>query len=234
MPVTGRELCSLCAAPSVTFFEDDPSRNPEDERPATGPIPPGTPDEIQPPAEPVTPNVWVSHSSQFGMKPPDLRRYQVRAALIAGVLGGLGFLIPIAPIIFVLMLAAGGIAVTIYMPRVHGRISTGEGFKLGILTGFFGTVIWSVLTGLTLLSPNMRSAARLEWERRLQEALAQAPDPATRQWVERLGSAFSGTGGLIAVFAIGMLVSGLFYLVIAGIGGAVGATIFGRRPSERA
>ncbi|MGE5110804.1 MAG: hypothetical protein ACM3JB_08115 [Acidobacteriaceae bacterium] len=201
-------------------------------------MPPGTPDEVQPPAEPLQ-HGFHPEGEEFRPSfhaPTDLRPRKGRlssarrAALWAGVIAGIGSLVPFAPFIFLCMIAAGGMSVAFYSrrePDVEVRASLG--MKLGALAGFFGFVMNAILSSLGMLSMETRSALRSQLASRLQEAVASSKDAATTDMLQKLGEQLNTTGGLLTLFAIALAALGLFFVLFGGLGGAIGASLFGRR-----
>ena len=215
------------------------SEGDEDKTPATGPIPPGTPGELQPPAEPISPRQWQPPVH----KPTDPTRSAfVRASLVAAVLGTGAFFLAgifaaagaavVQPFIFLLMMATGGLAVTLYTHKVHTGIAASKGLKLGLLTGFFGALMTLAISLLGLVSRNGRDEFRRMLVEGLNNSAAINPDPAAKEMVNKLVAAIGSTGGLMAFLLVMMAFVGAIYLILSGIGGAVGAALFGRSPHE--
>jgi hypothetical protein len=207
-----------------------------DDDPATGPIPPGTPDDIQPPAEPVSPQ-W--HPPIH--KPTDPTRSAfVRSSLVAAVLGTGSFFIAgifaaagaaaVQPFVFLLMIASGGLAVTLYTRRVHAGLPAGKGLRLGLLTGFFGAMMTMAISLLSLISHNSRDQFRQMVTEALNNSAAASSDPAAHDVANRMAASIGTNGGLVAFLLLMMLFVAAIYLILAGIGGAVGAALFGRTP----
>ena len=211
----------------------------DDQTPATGPLPPGTPGEIQPPADPVSPHFFRPPAP----KPTDPTRSAfVRASLVAAVLGTGAFFLAaifaaagaaaVQPFMFLVMIATGGVAVTLYTHRVHSGLSTGKGFRLGLLTGFFGAMITLAISLLGLISRNSRAEFRKMVVETLNNSAAASPDPSAHDVAARIAAGVSTTGGLIMFLLLTMALLAVIYLLLAGMGGAVGATLFGRTPHQ--
>ena len=207
-----------------------------DDDPATAPIPPGTPGDIQPPADPVSPQ-WNPPIH----KPTDPTRSAfVRSSLIAAVLGTGSFFIAgifaaagaaaVQPFVFLLMIASGGVAVTLYTRKVHTGLPAGKGLRLGLLTGFFGALMTMAISLLSLVSHNSRDQFRQMVTEALNNSAAASADPAAKDVATRMISSIGTNGGLIAFLLLMMAFVAAIYLILAGIGGAVGAALFGRTP----
>ena len=161
---------------------------------------------------------------------PDTRRMALRAAIMGGMIGGFGALIPSVPFIVLMMVAAGGLTITFYQRRAHEpNITSSQGFRLGMLGGFFGSLLYSVFISLTLLSANTRNAVRQSMTERLKEAMDTAVDAPTRQMITQLGETIATPSGLATVFFIFLAIFSVMFIVLAGIGGMIGAAMFGRQ-----
>ena len=211
----------------------------DDQTPATGPLPPGTPDDIQPPANPVSPNPMLPRVH----KPTDPTRSAfVRSSLIAAVLGTGAFILAaifaaagaaaVQPFLFLLMIATGGLAVTLYTHRVHSGLTAGKGFRLGLLTGFFGAVLTLAISLLGLISQNSRAEFRKTVVEALNASAAASPDPSAHEVATRVAASINTSGGfaLFLLLLVGFVSA--IYLLLAGTGGAVGAALFGRTPNQ--
>lgn len=137
----GSPFCPNCHAPQIKV----PVRPPT--APVSEPLTPGTPEDVQPPAEPVLlePDAnddsgrGAEPESGYGMEvgggqspeapppgapPPSaprpgrlMRRPAWHAAFIAGILAAVGTSIPVVPLALLCMFASGGLAVTLYRRR---------------------------------------------------------------------------------------------------------------------
>lgn len=152
----------------------------------------------------------------------------LRAALWAGVIAGLGSLIPYLPFILLCMIAAGGISIAFYSRREPTTVvRAGMGFRIGALAGLFGFLMNATMSTLAMLSAESRSVMRSEMANRLKEAMASSSDPATTDMLRRVGDQLSTPGGLALLFTLALAVLGFLFVVLSGLGGAVGASLFG-------
>lgn len=153
----------------------------------------------------------------------------MRAALWAGVLAGLGSLVPFMPFILLCMVASGGMSIAFYTRREpHQTVTAGSGLRLGALAGMFGFFINATLSTVSMLSATSRTAMRGEMMNRLKEAMAGSTDPAATDMLRRLGDQLNTPGGLALIFTFALLVLAVLFVVFGGLGGAIGATLFGR------
>jgi hypothetical protein len=203
-------------------------------------MPPGTPDEVQPPAEPLRHGITPQHDDhpflQFPppppTRPPGLRLSSARkAALWAGLIAGVGAAVPFAPFIILCMVAAGGMSIAFYMrSEPHDEVRTSSGLKMGALAGFFGFLMYAIVASLSLLSTQTRAAFRSDMATALNQAAARSADPSRaadmiRPFVERLNT----PGGLATMFLFMLFFLLIFFVLLSGVGGAIGASLFGHR-----
>jgi hypothetical protein len=218
----GVPFCGHCGAPQIRVTISS-------EEAATEPLPPGAPGEAQPSAEPVPPG--SSPAFPPAQRPDRLdRRTVIFSALLAGFAAGLGTLIPFVPVITLSMVAAGGIAVTLYKRRMpYVSVPARRGFRIGSLAGLFGFLLNASTSVFGMLSEPNRAALRAAMHERLKEAMSVNSDPSAQQMLNRLGDMISTPGGLAALFAFSLLMFGLVFIFLGGIGGAIGAALFGRK-----
>ena len=80
-----------------------------------------------------------------------------------------------------------------------------------------------------MLSEQNRAALRDAMHERLKEAMSVNSDPSAQQMLNNLGDMISTPGGLAALFAFSLLMFGLIFVLLGGIGGSVGAALFGKK-----
>jgi hypothetical protein len=128
------------------------------------------------------------------------------------------------------MVAAGGIAITLYKRRMpYVSVPAKRGFRIGALAGLFGFLLNAAMSVFGMFSNENRVALRDAMQERLKEALAVNSDPSAQQMVKHLGDMISTPNGLAAVFALSLCLFGMLFIVLSGIGGAIGATLFGKK-----
>ncbi len=158
------------------------------------------------------------------------RRIVIYSALAAGFAAGLGSLVPLVPFITLSMVAAGGIAITLYKRRMpYVSVPPRRGFRIGALAGFFGFLLNAGMSVFGMFNAENRVALREAMQERLKEALAVNSDAAAQQMVKNLGDMVSTPGGLAAVFAFSLCLFGLLFILLSGLGGAIGAALFGKK-----
>jgi hypothetical protein len=223
----GRPFCPNCHAPQIRV----PVRPPT--APATEPLPPGTPEDVQPPAEPVIYAApggvrWQGTADKLMWRPA------IGSALIAGMLAAVGTSIPIVPLAMLCMFAAGGLAVTIYRWRSGmSRVTASMGAKLGVMAGGWGFGLLAVLSVVQLFSSSRLAELRKVIEEKVQEMIASNPDPQMRQGFEQFHAYLATDHGLIITVLAGMAIVGAFFLLFSALGGVLGAMLFGREGGHR-
>jgi hypothetical protein len=204
----GVPFCPQCGAPQIRV----PAA--EGEVPASPPLTPGTPDNIQPPALPVA----VSHVNwQVGL----------RSAGIAGVVAAVLSHLPIISLGCCLWLIGAGVAaVWLYRRRVPGAVlTTGAGARIGALTGFLGFIAFAALW--IPFFGQLRDLMRQAVDR---AASSNAGDPRAADMVAWMSSP-EGT----AVLLLGVMVMFLLtFVIFAMIGGSIGAAMYAPKESAPA
>ncbi len=158
-----------------------------------------------------------------------LWRSALPGCLLAGVLSALGMMVPSVPVMGLFMIAGGGLAVTLYRRRQHaGEVTASQGFRIGTLAGFCGALLISTVSVLGFTSAGNRGQMRQMLGQKLQEAAGGGSDPQTLQTVQRLNEMLSRPNGLTMFLAFGLFLMLIFFLMLSGAGGALGARLFGR------
>lgn len=219
----GVPFCPKCGAPQIRVAVE------EGNEPATPPMPPGTPGQVQPPATPVYPS-----PTGWGTVPPpplDPRRIQWRVALpyaiVIGLLGGgLTILLGRFPFFFLLsMMLAGAVMVRFYRRRTGATVTPGSGAKLGAFTGLFSFLLDSIMivAMFTLeratVQDNMRKALEIS---------GRNADPQSLQMMRNLVDRLNTPEGLATFCVIVILFFFGFTMFFTAVGGMIGAALFGK------
>jgi hypothetical protein len=231
--VDGRPFCPDCHAPQIKV----PVRPPT--APVTEPLLPGTPEDLQPPAEPMVNQRGMLQSGSLhrGLQPaaedPATNKVQWRpafsSALAAGVLAAIGASIPIIPLAMLCMFASGGLAVTLYRRRAgYGTVTPWMGAKLGLLAGGLGFGVLALLSAFRLFGGGERTELRTAFREKLQEAMASTADPEVRQAMEQFRGYIASDHGLVIMVLLFLGIAAAFFMIFSALGGTLGAVMFGR------
>ena len=206
----GIPFCPHCSAPQIRVVIAEPASgpsasvdSPETPLSASGHAPP-----------PPIPRLDLPWRWSQAIKPCAL------AALVASLLMSLG----LNP--FVAMLSVGFLAVVFYRQRRRGiTIKASVGAALGALSGLLWFAISSVIEALIVISLHKGPELRSQMLEKIQQASAQTSDPQVLAMFDRLKT----PDGLKALIIFGIVFAFLAAIVLAGLGGALGGAIFGRR-----
>lgn len=219
----GVPFCSQCGAPQIRVTQAS-------EVVAAEPFPPGTPENVQPPAQPA-PLSPVDFQRAFPariLSPNQLDwSHAFPAAAIAGLLAA--FCSINALLILVGLPFAGILAVSFYRRRrPDATVSRAMGATLGAVTGAFGFAVFFVLSGIAMVVLNNEGKLRSTLEESIQQAVVRSgnTDPAFRSAIEWIMT----PQGLATFIALGEVLMLVAFVILACIGGAVGAALSGGRP----
>jgi hypothetical protein len=196
-----------------------------------------TPDEDVP-AQPNTATPYVSPSSW----PPASQSHQPNAiqwnlaakgAMLAGLISAGLSALPIMGLGCCLwLLGAGALAVWLYQQRIPGTsITPGMGMRIGALSGaigFLATTVWWVF----LFTRNSKEL-RTVFAEQMEKAIAQNPDPHAQEAGRQVISYLNTPEGLATAFVVAIVVMAVVFIMFSAAGGALGASMFARRRSQR-
>lgn len=130
---------------------------------------------------------------------------------------------------FVTVLVAGFLAVTFSLRRRQGPIPIAGGIRLGALTGvlvFSAVVILELLTTVALHKGAEMRAAMMD---KVQQTVVLYPGPEAKSFLE-----FARSPNGFTILLIASLIFGLFaFIALGSIGGAIGASLLGKRGRSR-
>ena len=200
----GIAFCPHCNAPQIRVAMPEPV--------------PAIPGESGPPLQVAYPSYSAIGKIQWsGAFPVAVQAGLIAAILMMFPLGVLG------------LLAAGGIAVALYRRRNPGfPVTLGMGARLGAATGLIGFGIFTILGAVQVAVFHTGGQLREMLLDGVRQAAERNTDPQAQQVVEYLKT----PAGITLALIFGMIILFIFCLILAAIGGAVGAAWFGRkRPS---
>lgn len=216
----GVPFCPKCGAPQIRVAAA------EGDEPATPPMPPGTPGELQPPATPVygPPGGWGAIP---GYNPQQINWKQAwRGAAIAGIVAGFMMLAPyISLLFFVWMFLAGAGAALSYRNRTGTALTARIGAKIGALTGVFAFLV----TGFFYVASwAVRPDLVREQLKQGMEMSGRNADPQTAKAMQEMIARVTSPQGMPVFLAIVLVVLFGFLVVLCASGGAAGSA-FSRR-----
>lgn len=229
----GRPFCPKCHAPQIRV----PVRPPT--APVTEPLLPGTPEDLQPPAEPMMHErdapAPTSSGAGFSISENKLQwRPAISSALIAGMLAAVGTSVGVVPLAMLCMFAAGGLAVTLYRRRAgHHAVGAWMGAKVGMLAGGWGFGLLALLSAIQLFSASRLTELHRIFQEKMQEMMATNTEPETRQTLEQFRDYLGTDHGLIVVSLIGIVILGIVFVGFSALGGVLGAVLFGRERGRK-
>jgi hypothetical protein len=124
------------------------------------------------------------------------------------------------------MAAAGTIAVLLYWRRVPAATPTpAAGARIGALAGLFGFGVFAVLLALQMLLTRGTGRFRSVLQQIIEQAAAQNGDPRAQEILQRLTS----PEGLAVILTVVLVMAFFAFLLLSGLGGALGAYLLRNR-----
>ena len=147
------------------------------------------------------------------------------AAGLAAVVSSVLMVVPLGAF-WLGMLAAGALSVLLYRRRnPTAQLTPGMGARLGAVGGFIGFGIFAVFSALSALLFGMGAQIRAAITQAIAQAAARNSDPQAQQAIEF----FKTPAGMGVVIAAGMALMLVAFLVLASVGGALGAALLRNR-----
>jgi len=222
----GVPFCPECGAAQIKVSLSGEIR--PERRPATPPLVPGTPGEVQPPAEPIE----VEGGAQRFRAAPSIAAIDwtqaLSAAVISGLVLALAWSLPVLGA-FLWMLAAGVLSVALYRRRYpEGEFTSGMGAKVGALAGLFGFILFSLFSAMAMLLFRQGGRLRQIMFQAMEQSAARNPDPRVHEMLQRLMS----PEGMAVMIALGMGMFLVGFVLCCSLGGAIGASLFRKRENR--
>lgn len=222
----GVPFCPNCNAPQIRIAAVGANE------PATPPLMPGTPGEVQPPAEPASfeqRGGWQGqhqYGGQAGSPYPATGTHiqwsdALPGAMVAGALIALSWLVP--PISFLLWpVAAGALAVMLYLRRrADVAVTPAIGARVGAIAGLFGFLSFAILMAFDLVIMRGGGKLRQAMEQVIQQSAARNPSPEAQAMMQKLLSP-EGVAVLVTVVLVIFLAC---FVGFGAAGGAIGAKL---------
>ena len=158
-----------------------------------------------------------------------------QGALLAGATAGILSVIPIVKLGCCLwLLGAGALAVALYQRRVPGTMITpGMGMKLGALAGVFAFVIHAVVTAVSFVAFRSSNTFRRALQEQMEKQLANSPDPKAQEIMRQMFDWINTPQGMATFMVLILVASAMMFVIFTAAGGALGASMFGKRREFR-
>ena len=204
-------FCPHCGAPQIRVA------TPDGEAPESQPS-----FQVQGPR--TTPQVWTAGRAYSASSVQ--WQFAWKGALLTGIAAFALSLIPIVGKgICLWLLGTGALAVGLYQRRVPGvYVTPGMGMRIGALSGivfFVISTVWAVFGFLTD-SQQFRSILNEQ----IGKAISSSPDPQAAAKIMNILNTPEGFAGFIV---LAVIMSAIIVVVCSAAGGALGASMFGRR-----
>lgn len=207
----GTAFCPNCGAPQIRVSGLA-------NRPATPPLTPGTPGELQPPAEPV-PLAAPAYQAEVSRRVDWAKLFP--SAALAGCFLAACWLFPFLSVLL-LMIAAGGFTVALYYRRTRVPLTRAMGARIGAAGGLAAFVVVAIIVGAEMAAGGGRFVAMVQ--QTLQQQIAGNPDPRAQEMLQRLLT----PGGIAMLVTLGMILFLVMVLIFSALGGALSAALFRR------
>jgi hypothetical protein len=157
-------------------------------------------------------------------------RRMVKPALIGGILlavvSAVFLWIPLLQCLCcVWIIGAGVLAAYLYIKDAPSPVTLGKGTGLGLLTGFFGSIVMTLFITPFFMIGNFK---HVNFAEMMKQSMDQAPNmtPESRQVMEAF-LAREGSGTILLLFALSFLF--VFFCLFSMLGGTIGVALFEKR-----
>jgi hypothetical protein len=158
-----------------------------------------------------------------------------KGALLCGVGAAVLSAIPIVSVGCCLwMLVAGALSVTLYQKQVPGTLITpGMGMRVGALAGVFGFMVNAVVTTVSFVAFRSNGDFRRALQEQMDKQLSSNPDPKVKEMMQRVLEWVATPQGAATMMVLVLVTLAVVFLLFTAAGGALGASLFGRRREFR-
>jgi hypothetical protein len=234
----GVAFCPHCGAPQIRVIGPEGDvQAPPPEAPQNVPSsPPQAPTGWGQSDTQYSPPAWMQSGTPYPPAPFAIRwDLAWKGALLSGIGAAILSAIPIVSVGCCLwMLGAGALSVALYQKQVPGTtITPGMGMRVGALAGFFGFLINAVVTTVSFVLFRSSNEFRRAMQEQMDKQMAANPDPKVREMVQRMLDWMSTPQGAATLVVVALVFVGAAFLVFTAAGGALGASMFGRRRELR-
>jgi len=132
------------------------------------------------------------------------------------------------------MLGAGALSVALYQWRAPGAtITPGMGMRLGALAGVFAFVVNACITTALFVFRSSRADIRRTLQEAMNKQIASNPDPKVQEMMQHLIEWLSTPQGVATMIVLVLIVMFVMFILFTAAGGALGASMFGKRREFR-
>jgi disulfide bond formation protein DsbB len=158
-----------------------------------------------------------------------------RGALVAGAGAAILSAVPFVSLGCCLWtLGAGAVAVSLYQRRVPDTLITaGMGMKLGALAGVFAFVIHAVVSTVSFVAFRSSSEFRRALQEQMDKQIANSSDPKAQEIMRQMFDWINTPQGMATFMVLILVVLAVMFVVFTAAGGALGASMFGKRREFR-
>jgi uncharacterized protein involved in cysteine biosynthesis len=131
------------------------------------------------------------------------------------------------------MLGAGALCVSLYQKQAPDALITpGMGMKLGALAGVFGFVFNAVVSTARFVALRSSGNLRQAMQEQMQKQMASNPDPKVQEMMRQMLDWINTPQGAVTMIVFALLLTALLFVLFTAAGGALGASMSGRRRRE--
>jgi len=223
----GIAFCPHCGAPQIRVA---PAEENMPASPAPSPdMPAGFPSPVQ--TQPWSPG---------GMPyphPPGAIRWDLAwpGALLAGAGAAVLTAVPFVSLGCCLwMLGAGALSVALYQRRVpDALIPPGTGMKIGALAGVFAFIINAAITTVSFVAFRSSREFRNALQTQMEKQISGSSDPKAQEIMRQMFDWINTPQGMATFMVLLLLVLAVMFVIFTAAGGALGASMFGKRREFR-
>jgi len=226
----GAAFCPHCGAPQIRVVA------PEGETHTIQPTPDSSGEMLPPPQPIAPPQSWTMGGLPQSLQPGAIRwDLAWKGALLCGVGAAVLSAIPIVSVGCCLwMLVAGALSVTLYQKQVPGTLITpGMGMRVGALAGVFGFMVNAVVTTVSFVAFRSNGDFRRALQEQMDKQLSSNPDPKVKEMMQRVLEWVATPQGAATMMVLVLVTLAVVFLLFTAAGGALGASLFGRRREFR-
>jgi hypothetical protein len=219
----GIAFCPNCGAPQIRVA------NPFGDTPVTPPMPPGTPGDIQPPAEPVAP--WPAQQQGFRSPMQYDWRAGWRSAITAGVVIGILSSAPYVGGVLCCLWTLGGGAIAAFLYQRNSDqfvVPLSLGFRTGLLTGLVAYAV-NLLAFLAQLFAGRGAEIRRHLAEQMQKSISESgADAQTAAAFQRFVESIQTPEGFAIIITLSLVMLGIGFVLFTGLGALLGVSILRR------